>query len=203
MVPRVNVLATENPVVFNGATIALFAVLGVVYVIVIGFGIATYWKLFTKAGRPGWHSLIPILNIYTLIKIAGRPGWWWVLALIPFVNIVVMILVMIDLAHAFGKDTGFAVGLILLSIVFLAILAFGDSQYLGPGQRQYAGYGYQPQGYQQSGYGQSEYGQQGYGAEAVGTTWGTTTTPAGWYSDPSGAGQRYWDGAQWTEHTAP
>jgi hypothetical protein len=27
--------------------------------------------------------------------------------------------------------------------------------------------------------------------------------PPGWYADPQGQGQRYWDGSQWTEHTAP
>lgn len=179
MVADMNLLGAENSVVFNGGLIALLAVLGVVYLILIGFVIATYWKLFTKAGQPGWYSLVPILNIYTLIKIAGRPGWWWILMIIPLVNIVVIILVMIDLAHAFGKDTAFAVGLILLGVVFLAILAFGDSQYLGPAQ------------------------QQVYGAGVSNTGWAAATTPAGWYSDPSGAGQRYWDGTKWTEHTAP
>ena len=38
--------------------------------------IAAMWKVFTKAGHPGWACLIPIYNIYILCKIAGRPGWW-------------------------------------------------------------------------------------------------------------------------------
>ena len=62
------------------------------------------WKVFTKAGQPGWAILIPFYNTYVLLKIVGRPGWWLVLMFIPLVNIVIAIIVAIDLAKSFGKS---------------------------------------------------------------------------------------------------
>jgi hypothetical protein len=94
--------------------------------------IAAMWKVFTKAGRPGWASIIPIYNMYVWCKIVGRPGWWVILMLIPFVNIVIGIIVCIDLAKSFGKGAGFGIGIALLGIIFLPILGFGSAQYQGP-----------------------------------------------------------------------
>lgn len=91
--------------------------------------IASMWKVFTKAGQPGWGAIVPIYNLYLLCKVVGKPGWWVVLMLIPCVNFVVFLLVMLDLAKAFGKGAGFGIGLWLLSFVFLPILGFGDAQY--------------------------------------------------------------------------
>jgi hypothetical protein len=93
--------------------------------------IAGLWKVFAKAGQPGWASIIPIYNTYILLKIAGKPAWWLVLLFIPFVNFVIAILAMISLAQAFGKSTGFALGLIFLSPIFIPILGFGSAQYVG------------------------------------------------------------------------
>ena len=94
--------------------------------------IIAMWKLFAKAGKPGWASLIPFYNIWVMLEIVGRPGWWILLMLIPGVNLVIGIIVMIDLAKSFGKETGFAIGLILLPFIFMLILAFGKAQYQGP-----------------------------------------------------------------------
>jgi len=94
--------------------------------------IAACWKIFTKAGQPGWASIIPIYNWYILCKIVGRPGWWVILLLIPFVNFIVGIILCIDLAKSFGKGVLFAIGLILLGLIFFPILGFGSAQYQGP-----------------------------------------------------------------------
>lgn len=108
----------------------------VFYLVLIVALIAANWKIFTKAGKPGWASIVPIYNIIVFLEIIGRPVWWIVLALIPFVNFIFAILVSIDLAKSFGKSTGFAVGLILLGPIFLLILAFGDAKYQGPAAAQ-------------------------------------------------------------------
>ena len=95
-------------------------------------GIIAYWKVFVKAGQPGWKSLIPIYNIYILYKIAWGSGWKFLWMLVPLVNIVVTVIMSLKLARAFGKGTGFGVGLVLLQSIFMMILAFGDAQYTGP-----------------------------------------------------------------------
>jgi hypothetical protein len=107
-------------------------IFAVVYVAIIALMIASVWKIFTKAGQPGWASLVPIYNIVVMFKIAGKPLWWLVLLLIPFANFVVLILVCVAIAKAFGKSTGFAVGMILLGIVFFPLLAFSDAKYTAP-----------------------------------------------------------------------
>ena len=93
--------------------------------------IATNSSNSTKAGQPGWACIVPIYNIYILLRIAGRPGWWLILYLIPLVSIVVAVIVAIDIAKAFGKGTGFGLGLAFLGFIFFPILAFGDAKYGG------------------------------------------------------------------------
>ena len=97
--------------------------------------IAAWWKIFTKAGQPGWACIIPIYNLYVWCKIVGRPWWWILLMLIPLVNFIILIILFIDLAKSFGKGVGFGIGLILLPIIFFPILGFGSAQYQGPTAR--------------------------------------------------------------------
>jgi hypothetical protein len=94
--------------------------------------IAGFWKVFEKAGHPGWAAIVPIYNLYILCKVAGRPGWWIILMFIPFVNFIIFAIVSIDVAKSFGKGVGFGVGLWLLGMIFYPILGFGDAQYQGP-----------------------------------------------------------------------
>ena len=92
--------------------------------------IAAWWKIFSKAGQPGWAAIIPIYNWIVWCKIVGRPAWWVLLLLICFP--IFFIILSIDLAKSFGKGVGFAIGLILLSIIFFPILGFGSATYQGP-----------------------------------------------------------------------
>ncbi|AFD05809.1 DUF5684 domain-containing protein [Solitalea canadensis] len=103
-----------------------------IYLAILVLVITSMWKVFTKAGKPGWAAIIPIYNIIVLLEITGRPLWWIVLLIIPLVNIVALIIIMIDLAKSFGKGTGFGVGLAFLGFVFFPILGFGDAVYQGP-----------------------------------------------------------------------
>lgn len=91
-----------------------------------------WWKIFTKAGKPGWAAIIPIYNLIVLLEVIGRPIWWIVLLLIPCVNIVAAAIINIDLAKSFGQGAGFGIGLWLLPYIFYPILGFGRSAYLGP-----------------------------------------------------------------------
>jgi Family of unknown function (DUF5684) len=93
--------------------------------------IAGMWKLFTKAGKPGWAAIIPIYNVIVLLQIAGKPLWWIILLLIPFVNFIAIILIWIAIAKSFGKGVGFALGLTFLSPIFVPILGFGNAEYSG------------------------------------------------------------------------
>jgi hypothetical protein len=104
----------------------------ILYLALIVVVIAGMWKMYAKAGQPGWASIIPIYNIIVLLRIVGRPLWWILLLFIPVVNFVIAIIVMIDLAKSFGKGVGFALGLAFLSPIFIPILGFGSARYIGP-----------------------------------------------------------------------
>jgi hypothetical protein len=102
----------------------------ILFVIAIAlFVIVSLWKVYVKAGQPGWGAIIPIYNLYLKLLIAGRPGWWILLYLIPFVNIVIAIIVEIDIAKNFGKESIFGVGMFFLGFIFYPILAFGSAEY--------------------------------------------------------------------------
>ncbi len=94
--------------------------------------IASQWKVFEKAGQPGWACIIPIYNVYIMTKIAGKPGWWVLMLIIPFVNIIFAIWLINMISKSFGKTEGFTVGLVLLGFIFWAILGFGSAKYQGP-----------------------------------------------------------------------
>ncbi|MCX7743883.1 MAG: DUF5684 domain-containing protein [Flavobacteriales bacterium] len=112
------------------AAASIFVML--IYLAIIVLMIASLWKIFTKAGKPGWACIVPIYNIIVMLEMVGKPTWWVILYLIPFVNIVVAIIINIQLAKVFGKDTGFAIGMILLPFIFFPMLAFGNAQYTKP-----------------------------------------------------------------------
>lgn len=107
--------------------VTLIVILAVAVVV-----IAAMWKVFTKAGKPGWAAIIPIYNYIVMLEIVGRPLWWIVLFFVPFVNFVVIIIIALDMAKSFGKGTGFGLGLIFLSFIFYPILGFGPARYVGP-----------------------------------------------------------------------
>src|SRR5260370_13908268 len=90
--------------------------------------VASLWKLFEKAGEPGWAAIVPIYNIFIMLKIAGKPAWWIILFFIPIVGFIMAILVTIAFAARFGKGAGFAIGMVFLPIIFYPMLAFSDSR---------------------------------------------------------------------------
>lgn len=98
--------------------------LTVVYVVAM-------WRIYSKAGRPGWACLVPFYGNYVLFDMCLGNGWLFLTCLVPFVNIYFLIKLYLAMAHKFGCSTAFGIGLLLVSPVFLLILAFGDYQYEG------------------------------------------------------------------------
>ena len=116
------------------------------------------WRIFTKAGEAGWKSIIPMYGDYISYKIAWQPAYFWLtfilgivssylqgtletgesltiymlVILIKIILVVISIMYSIKLARAFGRGTGFAIGLIFLQPIFMLILGFGDDKYYGP-----------------------------------------------------------------------
>ena len=110
-----------------------FVFLGIFSLAVLVFYIISMWKIFVKAGKPGWAILIPFYNTLVELQILGRP-WWFLLLIIfvPVADFVIGIILIFDMARVFGKSIGFGFGLLFLSFIFIPILAFSDAKYIGP-----------------------------------------------------------------------
>lgn len=91
--------------------------------------IGSMWKVYQKAGQPGWSAIVPIYNAYVWLKIAEKPGWWLILMCIPGVNIVCDVMVSMALAERYGKSTAYGVGLAFLPFIYYPALGFGGAQY--------------------------------------------------------------------------
>lgn len=102
----------------------------IIFIAFIILMIASMWKVFTKAGQPGWAAIVPIYNFVIMLHIAKKPTWWVILAFIPIVNIIIGLIVIYNLAKMFGKGFGFTLGLVVLPFIFYPILGFGDSRYM-------------------------------------------------------------------------
>jgi hypothetical protein len=126
----------------------LIAIIALVFYVLI---VVAHWKIFTKAGQRGWASIIPILNLFVLVKLVKRPMWWavvitiglivgsapldaataiqFVISLIALAAAFLLIITLFDLSKAFGHGVGFGLGLVFLSVIFALILGFGSSTY--------------------------------------------------------------------------
>jgi hypothetical protein len=122
-------LLQEEPQIPSGAAAGMGIGMMVLWLAIVILMIAAMWKVFEKAGKPGWAAIVPIYNLFVLCEIAGKPAWWGILLLIPFVNIVVAIIVVLAVAKNFGKGAGFGIGLLLLAPIFYPMLAWGDARY--------------------------------------------------------------------------
>lgn len=110
---------------------AYLGVIIIVSLVVAVLVIVGEWKIFAKAGEPGWAAIVPFYNNYILCKIAFGSGWFFLLYFIPYVNYVVLIITSFKLAKAFGKGIGYGFGLWLLSPIFYLMLGFGSAEYEG------------------------------------------------------------------------
>lgn len=106
-------------------------VLALVYVVFLLVVLAGFCKVYSKAGQAWWAALIPIYNLYILLKIVCKPTWWLILYIIPVVNLIIGVVVTYNLALRFGRGIGFTIGLLLLPFVFYPVLGFGDASYQG------------------------------------------------------------------------
>jgi hypothetical protein len=107
---------------------------GLVFAIIIGLvfavaQIAGMWKMFQKAGIEGWWAIIPIANIYHFVKLSGKEWWWFLVYFVPCIFIVALIVVNLAVAVRFGKSVGYAIGMIILPVIFYPLLGFGDAEY--------------------------------------------------------------------------
>lgn len=116
----------------TGGLMAALGVFAFIYLAILVLILASYWKIFVKAGKPGWAAIIPIYNAIVFLEIINKPIWWFLMFLIPIVNIVFLIMAVNELSKSFGQGIGTTILLIFLPFIGLPMLAFGDAKYTRP-----------------------------------------------------------------------
>lgn len=126
----------DNLPIDAGILMAFFAAYMLFITPIIILIIVAGWRLFTKAGQPGWAVLIPFYNLYVYSQVLRRPKWWILLYLIgtvpfagPWAMLFVSIIDALRLAKVFQKPPVYGVGILLLGVIFIPYLAFGEAQY--------------------------------------------------------------------------
>lgn len=107
----------------------VYTVANVISIVAAVFLIVAYWKIFEKAGEPGWKSIVPLYNTYTMYKLLFSSGWMFLLEFIPVVNIVMWVMRCKRTSHAFGHGAGYTLGLMFLPNIFAMILGFNSDEF--------------------------------------------------------------------------
>lgn len=142
---KITPLLTTSPSFFaiDGATLIFHFFVTYIGVVLVASSVGSIllivalWKIFAKAGEPGWAAIVPIYNLYVLFKLIFGYGWFFLLLIVPGVNIVVMMILPFLLADTFGKGIGYGCGLLFLAPIFCLILAFGSAEYEGSRIKEY------------------------------------------------------------------
>ena len=134
----------NSMMVFFLSMLATYSIVGFVWWLL---HVVAAWRIFTKAGEAGWKSIIPIYSTYITYKISWKKKnlFWATLAdgsinyamffiamLLLLFAFVVNILLVVRKCRAFGHGVGFAIGMLFFEPIFMLILGFGSSAYLGP-----------------------------------------------------------------------
>lgn len=124
--------ATLDPAEVAALT-AVLATMWIVLAVLVVISVISMWKLFTKAGKPGWAAIVPIYNNIVVLEIVGRPIWWIFLYFVPIANVVAQVIVTLDVARAYGRDLTFGVLMLFFPVPMYPILAFSkQTEYKGP-----------------------------------------------------------------------
>ena len=115
----------------SSGIMAMGAGVAFVYFAILILIIASLWKIFTKAGKPGWAAIIPIYNIIVLLEIVGKPVWWIILLIIPLINFIFLIIITHRMSRSFGQGVGTTLLLIFLPFIGYPMLGFGSATYVG------------------------------------------------------------------------
>jgi signal peptidase I len=113
---------------------SFFLILSIIFFIASIVGL---WKIFEKAGFPGWTILVPFYNFYIWLKIIKKPLWWYIFLLIPFINVFTILIMIVEMLKCFNK---FGLGAQALGVLFpfayLPYLGFSEKEkYIDPSKR--------------------------------------------------------------------
>ena len=126
---------------------AFLLVLVVVFVAVLIFMIVATWKMYKKAGKNGWESIIPFYSNWVYVEIAGLNWWWFFVSIAGSVitlstnssngetvsfnvgSIIALFGTFVcnyNIAKKLHKDTGFAVLMTIFPVILIPMIAFSD-----------------------------------------------------------------------------
>ncbi|WP_442589871.1 DUF5684 domain-containing protein [Pedobacter sp. AW31-3R] len=121
---------------YNSSAYSPFAAIGVfgasTSFVLLVLTVVGLWKMFEKAGKPGWAAIIPVYNLIVLLEITGKPMIWIIWLIIPCTSPIFAIWLVNLNMKSFGKSVAYTIGAIFLPFIIYPIIGLGDSVYLGP-----------------------------------------------------------------------
>lgn len=103
----------------------------IILILILIICLIALFKIFKKANRSGIAAIIPFYNLLVMLEIANKPSWQLIIFLIPILNVIVYCQVMFKIAKSFRKTNSFAISTVFFPFIFLPILGFSDSEYIG------------------------------------------------------------------------
>jgi len=114
----------------TGGAIVFLIIYSVMIIAMSVFLLVGMWKIFVKAGKGGWESLIPGYNFWVMSEISCKNNiMFFVFIFIPFLNFVSYFAFLIGLAKCFGKGTGFIIFNCIFPFIGIPVLGLGKAQY--------------------------------------------------------------------------
>ena len=101
--------------------------IGLAYIVLL---IVSWWRIYTKAGRPGWANLIPVYGAIEFFNVAWGNGAYFLFMLLPVINVLVFIITIQKLSESFGRGIGYTLGMFLLPGIFIPILGLGKDKHI-------------------------------------------------------------------------
>ncbi len=104
------------------------------FILTIILTVVGLWKLFEKAGYPGWIAIIPFYNFYIWLKIIHKPLWWYIFIIVPFINVFTLLLMIVELVKTFKKHGLIEQAIsVIVPFIYLPYLGFKkDEKYYDP-----------------------------------------------------------------------
>ncbi|NVO18094.1 MAG: signal peptidase I [Bacteroidetes bacterium] len=105
----------------------------IMIILILLFPYLLFW-VFKDAGRPSWQALVPVYNYYVWTQVIGKKWWWFALMLVPFINVFMIMLMIVETAKGYKKySLGEQALAVIFPIVYLPYLGLSaKEQYIQP-----------------------------------------------------------------------
>lgn len=86
----------------------------ILIIFILIFPALLFW-VFRDAGKPAWQALVPVWNYWVWIEVIGKKWWWFALMLVPYINVFMIMLMIVETVKCYRK---YSLGQQALAVIF-------------------------------------------------------------------------------------